>query len=422
MGHVQDRWWKEVGRDERGRPIRTKTELFGKGLRYKVRYLDPNGQERSKSFPDRQKGAAEAFLHEVETDKNKGTYLDPTAGRVSFRRFAERWLDAQTFAESTREAVEGRLACHVYPHFGETELRMIGPATIQAWGRRLQQNGLAETYRRTLFANVSGIFTAAVDDERIRRNPCAGKSVARPRGEYPKITPWVAERVHAVHDELGERYRLMVDLGAGCGMRQGEVFGLSVDEVDFDSRTVGIVRQVKIVRGRLVFGPPKHGKSREVPLPASVSRAVRGHAQRFEPLAVTLPWQGPDGEPVTARLLVWTRERGAVNRNFFNHHVWKPALRRAGVPEPKRAEGFHALRHFYASVLLDAGESIKALSEYLGHSDPGFTLRTYTHLMPSSSERTRRAVDTVFRVVDPEHAEGPEPSSDGEVTGPPTAC
>lgn len=55
--------------------------------------------------------------------------------------------------------------------------------------------------------------------------------------------------------------------------------------------------------------------------------------------------------------------------------------------------GMHALRHLYASVLLDAGESIKALAQYLGHSDPGFTLRVYTHLMPTSHERTRRAVD-----------------------------
>ncbi len=46
----------------------------------------------------------------------------------------------------------------------------------------------------------------------------------------------------------------------------------------------------------------------------------------------------------------------------------------------------HALRHFYASVLLDAGESIKALSEYLGHSDPGFTLR-----------RPRSRIDPYFR-------------------------
>ncbi|MFI7113613.1 tyrosine-type recombinase/integrase [Nonomuraea sp. NPDC050227] len=56
----------------------------------------------------------------------------------------------------------------------------------------------------------------------------------------------------------------------------------------------------------------------------------------------------------------------------------------------------HALRHFYASVLLDAGENIKALSEYLGHHDPGFTLRIYTNLMPSSQDRTRNAVAAVF--------------------------
>ena len=61
------------------------------------------------------------------------------------------------------------------------------------------------------------------------------------------------------------------------------------------------------------------------------------------------------------------------------------------------AERLHALRHHYASVLLDAGESIKAVSEYLGHSDPGFTLRVYTHLMPTSHERSRQAIDAAWR-------------------------
>ena len=51
------------------------------------------------------------------------------------------------------------------------------------------------------------------------------------------------------------------------------------------------------------------------------------------------------------------------------------------------------LRHFFASVLLDAGESTRVVSEYLGHADPGFTLRVYTHLMPSSVSRSRSAVD-----------------------------
>jgi integrase len=67
-------------------------------------------------------------------------------------------------------------------------------------------------------------------------------------------------------------------------------------------------------------------------------------------------------------------------------------LAEADVPD-ERGNGMHALRHFYASGLLDAGESVKAVSEYLGHADAGFTLRVYTHLMPSSHERTRNAVD-----------------------------
>jgi integrase len=53
----------------------------------------------------------------------------------------------------------------------------------------------------------------------------------------------------------------------------------------------------------------------------------------------------------------------------------------------------HALRHHYASVLLDGGVSIRAVSEYLGHHDPGFTLRTYAHLMPESEDRACDAID-----------------------------
>ncbi len=63
----------------------------------------------------------------------------------------------------------------------------------------------------------------------------------------------------------------------------------------------------------------------------------------------------------------------------------------------------HALRHFYASTLLVRGVTIKELADYLGHSDPGFTLRTYTHLLPSSHEQARRAVDSLFKPRRPEN-------------------
>lgn len=57
----------------------------------------------------------------------------------------------------------------------------------------------------------------------------------------------------------------------------------------------------------------------------------------------------------------------------------------------------HALRHFYTSVLLDAGEAIKTLSTSLGHADPGFTLRVYMRLLPSREGRSRRAMPGVCK-------------------------
>jgi integrase len=162
--------------------------------------------------------------------------------------------------------------------------------------------------------------------------------------------------------------------------------------VDFLRGVVHVRRQVKILSSRQVLALPKGRKVRDVPLPESVALAVAAHLADWPAVSVSLPWESVGGQPVAVRLLLSTRERGAVERNYFNAKVWKPALVQAGV-EPTRENGTHALRHFYASVLLDAGESIRALADYLGHADPGFTLRTYTHLMPSSEERTRKAVD-----------------------------
>lgn len=110
--------------------------------------------------------------------------------------------------------------------------------------------------------------------------------------------------------------------------------------------------------------------------------------------------------PRTFEVVFTSRTGGAVRRSDFNTYAWKPALVAAGVIPPRvvgeryqdaREDGMHALRHFYASVLLDGGENIKALSAYLGHSDPGFTLRVYTHLMHDRDEFTRASVDRVFR-------------------------
>ena len=108
---------------------------------------------------------------------------------------------------------------------------------------------------------------------------------------------------------------------------------------------------------------------------------------------------GP-GDPTTVPLLISGEHGRLYNGDLFNKMVWRPAFDGAGLTYRKRVDGMHALRHFYASVLLVTGRvSIKELADYIGHTDPGFTLRTYTHLVPSSFARARSAVDGVFPPV-----------------------
>ncbi len=360
---------------------------------YQVRYRDPAGVQRARQFV--RKAAADHFAATVETDKSRGSYVDPKAGRMTLQDYGDAWLSSQTFDPSTREAVELRLRLHVYPTLGTTALAALRPSQVQAWLRGRQQV-LAPRYVRVIFANLSAVLAAAVDDERITRNPCRAASVKPPALPPGKVVPWTPEQVAAVRHALPSRYRVMATLAAGCGLRQGEVFGLAVDDVDFLRGVVHVRRQVKLLGGRQVFAPPKGRKLRDVPLPESVALELAAHLQASPVIEVQLPREDVTGPLCSAKLLLSTRESTALQRNYVNAKVWKPALTAAGI-QPTRENGMHALRHFYASVLLDAGESIRALAEYLGHADPGFTLRVYTHLMPASEERTKRAVDQALR-------------------------
>jgi len=361
---------------------------------WRVRWREPDGRQRARSFA--RKVDAERHRSTVAADLVRGDYKDPDAGKETFEAYASDWLAAQTFDLTSRDTVERQLRLHALPVLGRKQLRHIKPSTIQSWLRGLQ--GISPTYVRMVFGNVSSILAAAVDDDLITKNPCRAQSVRTPKREPARVVPWAEERVHAVGDALSERYRIAATLAAGLGLRQGEVFGLSPDDVDFLRGIVKVHRQVRLFTdGRKVFRLPKGKKERTIPLPDSVRDGLAAHLVQFPARPVTLPWQVPDGDPVTVDLVLTTPQAGPLDRIAFNDRVWARALTAAGV-EPRRDNGMHALRHFYASVLLDAGESVKAVSEYLGHTDPGFTLRTYTHLLPTSHERTRRAVDAVLRV------------------------
>ncbi|WP_329187579.1 tyrosine-type recombinase/integrase [Streptomyces sp. NBC_01428] len=416
-GHIQDRWFKTEN-DANGKTVRSKSDRYGTGMRYRARYTGPDGTEKSKSFPDRQKRLAELWLAQTESDMARGQYIDPRKARTTFRQYADRWVKAHTGEINSREAAERRLRLHAYPHIGTRPLGSFKPEHIRAWIAALELTVPAESHRRIIVGTVSAALSAAVDDGLLSKNPCRARTVQLPKPGKPRVLPWTAAQVFGVRASLPQRYQAVVDAGAGCGLRQGEIFGLTLEELDVERAWLTVGHQLKRIRGKYVFALPKGGKVRDVPLPKAVVAALQAHAKQFEPITVTLPWRTPDGPPVTKRLLFSGPEGNHVRVSNFNDHHWKPALATAGIIPTRDAgaryasapeHGMHALRHFYASVLLDAGENIRALSQYLGHSDPGFTLRTYTHMMPSSEGRTREAVDSLYVASAPQDRDPKEP-------------
>lgn len=361
--------------------------------RWRGRYTDKDGKRHT--FTRDTYAEAKAHRETQMATVHLGRHVAPRDGRTTFKAFAEEWLAGHGGNQSTIDSIEGRLRVHVYPTWGDVALADVKPTRINAWLRSLDH--LAASTRKGILGTFSAVLAAAVDDDMLATNPAAKRSVKAPRREASKVVPWTAEQVLAVREGLPEQYRILATLGAGLGLRQGELFGLSPNDVDFLRGKVTVQRQVKVYgSNRLAFALPKGGKVREVPLPGSVRDLLAEHLAARPAVDVTLPWEVIGGRAVTAPLVVSSREGKALNRNHFNGYVWKPALRAAGLPDDDRAYGTHALRHFYASALLDAGESIKAVSEYLGHADAGFTLRVYTHLMPSSEDRTRKAIDAAL--------------------------
>ena len=382
MAHVEDRWKRDGRR--------------GTGRRWRVRYAGPDGRERSRSF-DR-KVDAEQFRVRTEADVQRGTWIDPAAGKMTLRAYAAGWQAGYSPDTSRGEHIATHLALHILPVLGSIPLGQLAerPSMIRQWLAGLKLSRLSAGQ---VFITLSAVLAAAAEDGLIPRNPCKAGSVRLPPPPRRKVVPWTGAQVAAIRGGLPPRWQAIADCGSGLGLRQGEAFGLRPGAVDFLRRSVHVNRQVLRVNGRLWLAAPKEGRDRDVPLPRPVALALAAHIEKFPPSAVTLPWNEPGsrrhGEPVTEDLMFTTWQGEAINSATFGG-PWRSARGRAGISDG----GMHALRHYYASVLLAGGVDIRALSEYLGHHDPGFTLRVYAHLMPSAEGRALKAIEAAFAEAD----------------------
>jgi integrase len=197
------------------------------------------------------------------------------------------------------------------------------------------------------------------------------------------VVPLGVVDVEGLAAAVPERYRALIVFAAGMGLRQAECFGLTMDRVDFLRRAARVDRQLVAVRGGAPeFWPPKSMAGfRTVPMPEVICTVVAAHLARYGP--------GPGG-------VVFTNTVGnPLWRNTVNE-MWHRAGKQSGLPSWAT---FHDLRHFYASLLIAKGCSVKVVQSRLGYQSAMETLDTYGHLWPDSDDETRVAVDHVLKAL-----------------------
>ena len=337
-----------------------------------VRYR-ANGRQRERSFPWNSKEMANTFAVTLEADKMKGDFVDPKLSAVKFSEAAEAWLKRGRRTEGTKSNYRSLLAAHINPHIGHMTLNTVAGVH----GRQAVETLLTETLKGdphnlgTGRIELAYIVIKAVVNDAIKRgvlnqSRLNGIELDTPAAKADFVFP-EHDQLEAMAEKMPAEYRLALWIMRGCGLRLGEVLGLSAS--DFSN---GAVRVHEQQLAKLGYGPLKHrnpGEYRDVPVPSYVAQMVAEHEAQADGRLFAPVWH-------------------------YTFQRWFEAARlSAGV-----ADGFtpHSLRHVFASVALSRGVPITDVSKWLGHRDINVTFGIYGHLVPSSFDRARNVLDAEF--------------------------
>ncbi|MCO1580439.1 hypothetical protein M8C13_32260 [Crossiella sp. SN42] len=349
LAHIQDRWWRDkkdpatgqVLFGTNGKPLREKTERYGLGDRHRVRYEDPDGQERSKSFPDNNLGKAKEFKTKVENDLLARTYRSPDAGKVRVDAYGPNYLKGRSLDESSQLTIGGMFKQHIYPFMGHKYLENIDADVIRDWLAWVNhEDGISVNFQAQVWAAASAMMEAAFDEGKIAKNPFHSKSISKPKPVKEKIRPWSGAKMHSIQAALPARSMIVVPVGAGLGLRQGEIFAFCPDDIDRELMVYHCNRQLLTKNRVTYFKLPKGHKTRSVPIGMGVLEQADCHMELFPPVRVTLPWAERDGkETETANLLITTASGSPLNGTTFNKGHWKRGFVRSSLDYGRFQDG-----------------------------------------------------------------------------------
>lgn len=323
-----------------------------------------------------------------------------------FLTFFENWLFEIHFLNkkiSTKERYEITYRNYInINYFKKLKLKDLNLEFIQNYYNQLNNKGASSSIIKSIHKLLAPAIRYAFAQNRIIKD--FSKSLVVPQENKIKnktVEPFsLNEQIEFIKAIKGHKQEVLFLTALNTGLRQGELFALTWDDIDFSNNLIRVNKNVKDVthvsrsgRGKYeqIIQTPKTAKSnRFVPIPHFLIPKLLDHKEKqlqYINLAANL---------YTDKNLVFPNSVG----NFFNTSNIRKILKTILNSKEIKQIKFHDLRHTYATRLLEAGEEPKIIQELLGHSNISVTLDTYTHVLEKLKIKSTSKLDDLFANID----------------------
>ncbi|MCI5950102.1 MAG: site-specific integrase [Parolsenella sp.] len=359
-------------------------------------------------------------LEDYKEELNSGIVREDGDRTVS--EYAEDFhnLRAESFKSPLAYAREENYIRHIQDMFGHMRLSDLKPDDVRHIYAAARKSGMSEAELHGTHVKLRQILQDAVDNELILRNPCT--PVKLPKPTYRERAPLTAEEasrfLSCLMDEPLSAKAAGTMLLLQCGLRRGEMLGLTWGDIDFKQRTLSVSRQ--FTNDKTLRAPKSKMSRRTIAINDSLANYLtRWKSEQLVQLSQYTLSQGEE-TPVVNGIRVVTTGDGkyatVVNVDGHNFDRWfrdfcvdngfgkyENVSRTFARNGKKHTRGTHysglvphALRHTQATLLIGEGADVKTVQARLGHASPSTTLSIYSHAIEAND---RKAADAFGELI-----------------------